>query len=122
MSFANVPVAMLSDVDTKTVTGAAVFVGQIFAASFTSTFGDTAAVGVVKVQGSNETASRSNLATYIPSATSWNDIPSATSAISSGVGPAIVIPSLCFQYIRVIFTYTSGGTTTVVVNGNLFST
>ena len=122
MSFANVPVVMINAVDTSTQTGAPVFVGQIFAASFTSTFGDNTAAGTIKIQGSNEVAPRSNLSQYVPSNGSFNDIPNATSTVASGAGPAIVLPTCNFQYIRAVFTYSSGGSSTVQVLGNLFST
>jgi hypothetical protein len=122
MSFANVPVTMINAVDTVTQTGPPVFTGQIFAGSFTMTFGDTSVAGSVQIQGSNETASRSNLSTYVPSSGSWNNIPGASSTIAAGVGPAIVLPTLNFQYIRAVFTYVSGGSSTVQVLGNLFST
>lgn len=122
MAYANVPVLMLSAVDTSTQTGSAVFCGQFFAGSFTSTFQDSSATGTIKVQASNEPAPRGNLGSYSPSAASWNDIPNATSTITSGVGPAIVLPTLNYQYIRVVFTYSSGGSSTFVVNGNFFST
>lgn len=122
MAFANVPVTMINAVDTTTQTGAPVFVGQIFSGSFTSTFGDNTAAGTIKIQGSNETAPRSNLGTYVPSDASFNDIPNATSTVAAGSGPAIVLPTLNFQYIRAIYTRASGGSTTIRVLATLFST
>jgi hypothetical protein len=122
MAYANVPVQMINAVDTASQTGSAVFCGQFFAGSFTTTFGDTSVAGTVQIQASNETAPRSNLSTYNPSAASWNNIPNASSTIVAGVGNAIVLPTVNYQYIRAIFTYTSGGSSTIIVNGNFFST
>lgn len=122
MAYANVPVTMINDVDTSTITGSAVFCGQFFAGSFTSTFGDTAANGTIKIQASNENAPRGNQANYIPSTASWNDIPNATSTIVSGVGTAIILSTLNFQYIRAVYTRSSGGSSTIQVLGNMFST
>lgn len=111
----NYPVQMLNAADTASQTGAGVFVGQAVAASFTSVFGDTGAAGTIKIQGSNEIPVGAP-ASYIPSAGSWNDIPSATSTIASGVGPAIVLQTMNFQYVRVVYTRVSGGSSTVTVN------
>lgn len=116
----NVPVTMVNAVDTSTQTGAPVFVGQQVAASFTAVFGDVTAAGTVKIQGSNEFPV-GDPSKYVPSNGSFADIPSATSTIASGVGPAIIISSLSFQFIRAVFTYTSGGSSTVLVNGSLLS-
>lgn len=111
---------LINAVDTTTQTGAPIFAGQQIAGSFTSVFGDVTAVGVVKIQGSNELPV-GDPSKYVPSNASFSDIPNATSTITSGVGPAIVIASLTFQYIRAIYTSTSGGSSTVRVNATLLT-
>lgn len=115
----SVTVQILSGPDTSTQTGAAFWVGQICSASFVPIFGDVTAAGTVKIQASNDIPPSGTVAVkYTPASTSWADIPSATSTIASGVGPAIVIDNMCFAYIRAVYTKVSGGTTTVTVNMN----
>jgi hypothetical protein len=122
MAFANVPVQMMNAADTQNENGPPVFCGQFFAGSFTTTFADTSVAGSIQIQASNETAPRSNLSTYVPSTASWNNIPNATAAVVAGVCNAIVLPTLNYQYVRAVFTYTSGGSSTITINGNFFST
>lgn len=116
----NVPVTLLSAADDVTRTGSAYFVGQVVAASFIPVFGDVAAAGTVKLQGSNE-APVGDPNSYVPSSASWKDIPSASSTITAGVGPAVTLANLNFQYIRAVFTQSAAGSTTVVVSASLCS-
>lgn len=116
----NYPVQLLSAVNTSTQTGAAQFVGQSASGSVTAVNGDATAAGTLKIQGSNEIPQGAP-AQYVPSAASFADIPNATSTIAIGVGPAIVLQTLNFQYIRAVYTRTSGGSTTIVVNASLFA-
>lgn len=110
----NYPTTILSADNSKNATGSAFFVGQAVSASFVTQNGDTGAAGTVKIQGSNEAPVGDPLA-YTPTAASFADITNATSAISSGVGPAIIIANMPFQYIRAVYTRTSGGTSTITV-------
>jgi hypothetical protein len=114
----NVPVTLIQAVDTSTQTGAPIFVGQEFCASFTPVFGDSTVAGTVQIQGSNEIPI-GDPAKYVPSNASFCNIPNATSTITSGVGPAIILNTAPFQFIRAVFTYTSGGNSTILVNGSL---
>jgi hypothetical protein len=116
----NVPINMINAVDTVTQTGPPVFAGQSVSASFTSVFGDATAAGTVKIQESNE-APIGEPSKYVPSNGSFVDVPNATSTIASGAGPAIVLTTLCCQYVRAVFTYASGGSSTVVVNATFLS-
>ena len=109
----NYPVEILNAADTEDQTGSAYFVGQAVAASFVNVFGDDSADGTIKIQGSNDLPVGAP-STFIP--TNFNDIPNATSTIASGVGPAIVLQTMNFQYIRAIYTSNSGGSSTVIVN------
>lgn len=113
----NYPVLVLSAVDTATQTGGAIYAVQAVAASFVAIFGDVTAAGTLKVQGNNDIPVGSPV-TFVPSTAGWSDIPNATSTIASGVGPAIILPTMNFQYIRVVYTRSSGGSTTVVVNAS----
>lgn len=105
-------IKVLSGVDTGDVTGAAIYVAQAVALSFVPKCGDTGVSGTVKVQCSNDVPN-GPLSQFLPS--NWADIPNATSAIAAGVGPAIVLPNACFGWIRVIFTHSAGGSSTIQV-------
>jgi hypothetical protein len=111
----NSQVQILSAVDTATATGSSYWVGQIVSASFCPVFGDTTAAGTVKIQCSDDVPTGAPQS-FTP--TNWSDIPNATSTIVAGVGPAIVVPNMCFGWIRAVYTRTGGGSTTVVVNMN----
>lgn len=111
----NYPVTIISAVDTASLTGSGFFVGQAVAASFTCIFGDATAAGTVKLQGSN-TIPVGDPNSFQPLTGSYADIPSATSTIATGVGPAIVLTTMNFQYIRAVYTRTGGGSTTFTVN------
>lgn len=113
------PVQMLNAVDTSTQTGAAIDSNQAVSGSFSPVFGDTSASGTVKIQCSNDNPNGQYRQNFTP--TNWNDIPNATSTIAAGVGPAIVIPNMAFGYIRAVFTYAAGGSSTVIVNATLLS-
>lgn len=108
------PVTILNADDSKSATGDAYFMGQSVSATFCPVCGDNTAAGTLKIQGSNETPIGDPLA-YTPSTASFCDITNATSTISSGKGPAIVISTLCYQYIRAVYTSGSGGSTTIKV-------
>lgn len=114
----NAQVKILNVADNASHTGSAFWVGQVVSASFVPTTGDLSATGTLKIQASNDNPENaSSPSAFTP--TNWADIPSATSAIASGVGPAIVIGNMCFAYIRAVYTSASGGTTTLVVNMNV---
>lgn len=106
---------VLSGADTATITGDAVNVQGGFIASFVPIFGDNSANGTVKIQASNDIVAVGG------APTNWVDITNATSTISSGVGPAILLANMCYAYIRVVYTRSSGGSTTISVNMNYYS-
>ena len=110
MHFAQVKV--LDVANNVTTEGSAFKVQRAYTASFVPTCGDNTAAGTLKIQGSNQIITDSSQPTQ------WADIPNASSAIASGVGPAIVIQNMCFAYIRAVYTRSSGGSTTIVVNMN----
>lgn len=111
-----VQVQILSGDDSGNITGSALDVNQIVSASFAPVCGDNTAAGTLKLQVSNDLVSNNSRQNFTP--TNWCDIPNATSTISAGVGPAIVIGNMCFSYIRAVYTRSSGGTTTLKVNMN----
>lgn len=114
----NYPVRVLSGAGNVTTTGVAFFVGQAASASFTNTCATTGVAGVLKIQGSNESPV-GDPKFYVPSSLSWNDITSATSTIAAGVGPAIVLQTMNFQYIRAVFTG-SGTSAAIAVDMSAF--
>lgn len=91
-------------------------VNQIVNLTFQTIMGDVSSNGTVKIQGSNDEPTNGNRQTFTP--THWSDIPNATSSISSGVGPLIVISNVSCQYMRAVYTKSSGGTTTITVIAN----
>jgi hypothetical protein len=105
----------MSGANTANITGSSFDVNQAVSASFVPICGDATAAGTLKLQCS------ADIITDGSAPTNWSDIPNATSAISSGVGPAIVIGNMCFKYIRAVYTRTSGGSTTLKVNMNYIS-
>lgn len=112
------PTQILNAVDTASDTGNSFWVGQAFAGSFVPVCGDITAAGTIQIQCSND-APNGPPSKFTP--TNWANIPNATSTIVAGIGPAIVIPQMCFAYIRAVFTRTSGGTSTVIVNMNVLT-
>jgi hypothetical protein len=108
----NYPVTILSAVDTASATGSAIFVGQAVAASFT-VYASGDAAGTVKLQASNDIPVGDPVS-FVP--THWVDITSATITVASGTGPALVLATMNFQYIRAVYTRSSGGSSTIVVN------
>lgn len=117
----NAQVTILNAVNTTSQTGGAVDVGQAVSASFVVINGDASAAGAVKIQCSNAAPPAGYLNIFVPPTNSWADIPSATSTIASGVGPAIVIGNMCFRYIRAVYTRVSGGSSIITVQMNILS-
>jgi hypothetical protein len=109
---------ILSKPNTGSQTGPSQWMGQIVSASFVVTMGDTSAAGTVKIQASNDSPAGVTAPTQF-TPTNWADIPNATSLIAAGVGPAILIPSMAFAYIRAVFTETTPGSTTINVQANV---
>jgi len=105
--------------DTASQTSLAYDVGQAVSASFVAAFGDTSVSGTIQIQASNDIPNARYLDTFVP--TNWANIPNASSTVTAGVANAILIPNMCFSYVRVIFTHSSGGSSTILVNMNLLS-
>lgn len=106
---------VLSGANTATITGSAINVQGGVMASFVPIMGDNGANGTVKIQASNDIVAVGGA----PS--NWVDITGATSSIASGVGPAIMLSYMCYAYIRVVYTKSSGGSSTISVNMNYYS-
>lgn len=105
----------LSAVDTASINGPKLDTNQWVSASFHAYFGDVTAVGTVKLQASNDEYSTGYAPdTFTPS--NWVDIPSQSAAITAGVSALLTINQTAYRWIRVVYTHTSGGSSTVVVN------
>lgn len=115
------PVKLIVAADnSKTETGAPTFVGQCVSGCITVVNGDATAAGTVTITGSNEIPTGDPYK-YAPSDSSFVAITGASSTIASGVGPAIVLATMNYQYIRAVFTHSGGGSTTITVTGSLLS-
>lgn len=111
---------VLSALDATTQNGTQIDTNQIIAASFQAVFSDTTAAGSLKVQMSNDIWADS----YLPGTfvvTNWTDIPSATATVTAGGSVVITLPQTCYRWMRVVYTSTTPGTTTVVVKYNALS-
>jgi hypothetical protein len=109
-----VNVLVLTGPDTSTQIGAAIDASQLVSASFHAYFGDVTAAGTMKIQASNDLDPQGPVSSFVP--THWADIPSATVATTLGAPQLITIQVLSYRWLRVVYTYTSGGSSTVTVN------
>lgn len=111
---------ILSAVDTASQTSAAINTNQTISASFLAYFGDATAAGTLKVQASNDPNPQlPNSSLFTP--VNWADIPDATASVASGASVLITIASMCYQFVRVVYTRSGGGSTTINVNMNSLS-
>lgn len=117
----NAVVTVLNAVDTGSANGAAIAANQIVSASFHVVFGDVTAVGIVRVQASNDFSPSGTLMPDSFTVTNWVDVPSATVSPTAGGQYLITITQSAYQWLRVVWTRTSGGSTTIVVNMNSLS-
>lgn len=100
---------MITALATANRTSDDVDVNQAVSASFQFATTDLTAEGTLKIQASNDNPGPSGNfmnSSFVPP--NWADVPNATSTIVLGVGPMIVIPNMCFRYVRAVFTRTAG--------------
>jgi hypothetical protein len=116
----NVNCIVLSAPDTASQNGIQIDSNQLVAASFQAVFGDTDAAGDIKIQMSNDICNDRYQASAF-TVTNWTDVPSATASVTSGASVVISIPQMCYRWIRVVFTSSNAGATTIVVNMNALS-
>lgn len=109
----HVSVNVLSAPDTASAAGIQVDSSELVCASFQAIFGDSTATGSINLQGSNDVTHAGNLpATF--TATHWSQV--ATTAVTAGGTVIIPKTDLSYRWIRVVFTSTVAGSTTVNVN------
>lgn len=78
-------------------------------ASFQVYTGGTGDSGTVKLQVSNDPYNANPMASlqnFQP--TNWSDLPNATSAVASGVGPPITVANFCYRWVRAVYTRVGG--------------
>jgi hypothetical protein len=116
MKYLNCPV--LSASDTASQTSAAIDSQQLMGASFHIYFGDNTVAGSVKLQASNDICATNYSAQYNFVPTNWVDIPSASVSIVAGAPELITLPntSTMYRFMRVVYTFSSGGSSTINVN------
>lgn len=92
----------------------AVYTGYMVTASVQATTTSTA-VGTLKIQYSNDPGSP--IERTVP--TNWSDVPSASVAVSSAGVYAIGKIDISYNWLRLVFTYTSGAgnITTAYIHG-----
>lgn len=115
----NVCCNLISAPDNVSQTSAAVDANQLISASFMAYFGDSTAAGTFKIQASNDPNVQGQPTGFVP--TNWVDIPSATTSIASGASALITIPQTSYRWMRVVYTRSGGGSTTINVNMNALS-
>ncbi len=106
---------VLSASDASSQNGIVIESSQLFSASFQAYFGDSTASGTLKIQASNDEFN----AFYQPSTftpTNWVDIPNASSTVTSGASVLISLQYLSYRWMRVVYTSSSGGSSTINVN------
>lgn len=108
----------LSVSDAASANSKAIDCNQLIGASFHAYFGDTTAAGSIKIQASNDICPTHYSAVYNFIPVNWVDIPGASVTVLAGAPELITIPntSLIYRWVRVVYTHTSGGTSTITVN------
>ncbi len=116
MKYLNTPI--ISAPDTASHTSAAIDSQQLIGASFHIYFGDNTVAGSVKIQASNDVCSTNYSATFNFAPTHWVDIPGASVSIIAGAPELITLPntSTMYRWMRVVYTFSSGGSSTINVN------
>jgi hypothetical protein len=90
---------------------------QLVSISLLASFTDTDADGSVKFQFSNDPCLAGNLpATFTP--TNWVDVANASATVTAGAAVGIVVPQICYRWLRVVWTPTTPGTGDIVVRIN----
>ncbi len=110
---------VLSASDTTSQTSAKIDSEQLVGASFHAYFGDSTEAGTIQIQASNDVCDFNYLAnSFTP--TNWVNIPSATGTSTAGSPVLISLPVsnglMSFRWLRVVYTNTTPGTSTINVN------
>lgn len=111
---------VLSAADNSSQDGIQIDSNQLIAVSFHVVFGDATAAGTVKIQASNDICTYGNVAQEF-TVTNWTDIPTdqypgASAVIASGASAFLSMADFSFRWLRVVYTRSGGGSTTINVN------
>lgn len=110
----NLSATVLSGSNAGNVTGSTIDANQMLCASFQLVFGDATAAGSFIVQASNDLYDTRYLdGNFTP--TNWSNIGTAT-AVLAGANGLIFLSQMSYRWIRVVYTSTTPGTSTVIVN------
>lgn len=113
----NVNCNVLSAPDTTSQNGIQIDSNQLISASFHCYFGDATAAGTFKLQASNDIAGSRNMTPIDGfTVTHWVDIPNQSVAIVAGASALLSLSDFAYRWLRVVYTSTSGGSTTITVN------
>lgn len=113
---------LIFDADNSVSSNGAKFdVNQAVSASFQIVNGDVDLDGTIKLQFCNQICTpQTDRLNFVP--TQWQDIPNASVVVTNGVpASAIVIPNMCFSFIRVVLTQTTPGSSSTQVLMNYLS-
>lgn len=108
--------SVLSVVNDTTTNSAAIDCSDVLQISVQAVSTGTP-TATVKIQASNDTPigkPGQNGVPWVP--TNWTDVPSATVSLSAAGSKLIPKTDLCYQFIRIVFTSSSGDTGTTAVN------
>ena len=113
----NVNATAISSPDTGNQTGNAIDTGQLFQISFQAYFGDNEAAGTFKIQASNDVfnplVNNNTTGVFVP--INWTNIPNASVSITGGATSIIPGLNMSYRWIRAVYTYSSGGSSTINV-------
>lgn len=110
-----VNVNVLSAPDNASANGNVIDSNQLFAASFQAVFGDVTAAGNIQIQASND-ISAPGAPVNSPGPTNWTNITGATATVTAGASVLVSLSNINYRFLRVVWTNTSGGSTTINVN------
>lgn len=108
-------VSCLSADDSVSQTSGPLDSNQWVSVSFHAYFGDATAAGTFKIQASND-ENNNNYNTQAFQPTHWVDVPSQTASIASGASALLTISNCSYRWLRVVYTRSGGGSTTINVN------
>lgn len=115
----NLSATVLSGSNAGSVTGITIDSNQMISASFQLSFGDSVAAGSFIVQASNDIFDTRYLdSIFTP--VNWSNVGTATT-VAAGATGLILLAQTSYRWLRVLYTSTIPGTSTVIVNINSLS-
>lgn len=99
------------------VTGKTQWTFGVVRVTFQAVFSNTTAAGTLQVQGSNDYATGLPPGQFIP--TNWSSVGSPITVSSSATVYMTPEIETCYEYMRLIYTDTGGGTSTATVTARM---